>query len=89
MFHVLHVALPCLEQNSSAVLKASMAASVSTTIAEEIVSLVRFLHTLPSWKDMINLNIWTSLRLVKEETGMDIATMVCLCFSLYSLLVPV
>ncbi|XP_066913164.1 E3 ubiquitin-protein ligase HERC2-like, partial [Clytia hemisphaerica] len=48
--------------------KSSMAASALTTIAEEIFSLLRYLHEWQEWKEMINFQIWRYLKSLDEST---------------------
>ena len=54
-----------IEQMSSDAV--SLTASVCTTIADEMILLIRKLHVNPAWSDMINLTIWKCLCLVTED----------------------
>ena len=44
-----------------------MASSALTTIAEEIISLLHYLHDSPEWNEMINLQIWKRLKLLEND----------------------
>lgn len=44
-----------------------MAASALTTLAEEIFSLLRYLHESKEWTDMINFHIWRYLKYLEND----------------------
>ena len=57
-----------LENYASQAVTSSMAASALTTLAEEIFSLLRYLHESKEWTDMINFQIWRYLKDLESET---------------------
>lgn len=60
------------EQICDDAVKTAMTASVYTTVADELILLIRYLHTTDNWKDMISLHLWKSLKLLKVENGLSL-----------------
>ena len=59
---------PFLTENyASQAARSSMAASALTTLAEEIFSLLRYLHESKEWTDMINFQIWRYLKHLETD----------------------
>ena len=55
------------ENFASQAARSSMAASALTTLAEEIFSLLRYLHESIEWTDMINFHIWRYLKYLEND----------------------